>query len=194
MGVSPLVYRASQAVLAPGAHRTMTTTLRRWSRRYEMGECVLDVGCGPRSWLRAVGARPVGLDLSDAAVRVFCRRDGTGVLARATALPFRTGGLDSVWCFGLLHHLPDAAAAAAVRELQRVTKPGGHAVVFDGTLPAPRDPRLAWLIRRLDRGGWMRTRAELAAVLDGAGTWEREPLRYSVLGLTGVLATWRRAA
>jgi len=34
----------------------------------------------------------------------------------------------------------------------------------------------------------------LAALLDREGVWDHEPLRYSALGLEGVLATWTRAA
>jgi len=194
VSASPLAYRASQAVFAPGAQRSLTDALRAWSRRHDAGELVLDAGCGPRSWLRTVGVRPVGVDRSPAAIRTFHRSSEAGVVASATALPFRTGALDSAWCFGLLHHLPDADAATAVRELQRVTKPGGHVVVFDGIHPGSGGPPLARVIRRLDRGRWMRTRAGLTALLDRGGVWDHEPLRYSALGLDGVLATWTRAA
>lgn len=193
MSLSPVVYRASQAVFAPGAQRSVTDALRDWSRRHDAGDLVLDAGCGPRSWLRTVGVRPVGVDRSPAAIRTFRHGSGTGVVASATALPFPTGALDSAWCFGLLHHLPDADAVTAVRELQRVTRPGGHVVVFDGIQPGASGPFLARLIRGLDRGRWMRTRAGLAALLDREGAWDHEPLRYSTLGLDGVLATWRRA-
>lgn len=151
---------------------------------------MLDVGCGPRSWLRSIGVRPVGVDRSHAAIQTFRRSSEAGVVASATALPFRSGASDSAWSFGLLHHLSDAAAATAVRELERVTKPGGHVVVFDGVRPGADGPLLARLIRRLDRGRWMRTRGDLAALLDREGAWDRESLRYSDLGLDGVLATW----
>jgi SAM-dependent methyltransferase len=190
MGLPPLVYRASQSVLAPGARGALTVTLRKWAEGHEIGDAVLDVGCGPRSWLTALGVRPVGVDASHAAMRSFRKGSGPGVIADATALPFRTGGFDSAWCFGLLHHLPDDAAGAAVRELQRVTRSCGHAVVFDGILPTRKGRLLARLVRRFDRGRWMRSRDGLETLFDGAGTWHGDAVRYSVMGLEGVLATW----
>ncbi len=188
----PLLYRASQGILAPGARDTLTTTLRSWSERHEIGDLVLDVGCGPTSWLNSVGVQPIGVDLSRPAIRAFGSGPGTGAVASATALPFRTGAFDSVWCFGLLHHLPEHAARAVLGELQRVTKPGGHAVVFDGILPTSETPFPARLIRRFDRGRWMRSRDAITTLLGNKGAWHDELVRYSRSGLEGVLATWTR--
>ena len=190
MPLPAFAYRAGQAVLAPGASGTLRTTLRSWSAGHEPGGLVLDVGCGPRSWLDALGVQPVGVDRRHPTVRAFRRRSGTGVVGSATALPFRTGAFDSAWCFGLLHHLPDESVLGALRELQRVTRRAGHAVVFDGVRPGPNGGRLARLVRRVDRGRWIRSRHELDTLLDRAGPWCREAVRYSAVGLEGVLATW----
>jgi hypothetical protein len=141
----PLVYRASQAALAPGARSSLTAALRRWSEIHDIGDAVLDV---------------------------------------------RAGAFDSVWSFGLLHHLPDDATGAAVREMRRVTTTAGSTVVFDGVLLTCDGSHLAHLVRRLDRGRWMRSRQALTTLVDGLGAQQREPVRYSALGLEGVLATW----
>ncbi len=77
--------------------------------------------------------------------------------------------------------------------MQRVTRAGGCTVIFDAVLP-----RAAWrrpvaaLIRRLDRGRWMRTESALTALLAPLGEWECERLTYSLTGLEGLLDTFRK--
>jgi SAM-dependent methyltransferase len=174
------VYRFLGSLAAPGAKRIMAHRLEHQAGR------ALDVGCGAWSCLSLAGMAPFGVDISADCVRVF----GRGVVASAMALPFADGCFDSVWSFGLLHHLPDNDALAAIREMRRVTRAGGRTAVFDGVLPRRgwRRP-LAWLIRRLDRGHWMRRQEALDAVLDSAGAWRRERFTYAYTGLEGVFYT-----
>jgi len=142
--------------------------------------------------LDAIGVRPIGVDLSGSSVSSFARKSGPGIVARATTLPLRSGTFDSAWCFGVLHHLPDDEVDLALNELQRVTKPGGRSVVFDGVLPTPGSGLPAKLIRAIDRGRWMRSRVALEGLLGRTGSWDCEPVRYSAWGLEGVFATWAR--
>ncbi|MDQ6840015.1 MAG: class I SAM-dependent methyltransferase [Actinomycetota bacterium] len=183
-------YVVAQMVLAPGSRSALSAVLRRWAAAHQAGNLVADVGCGPRSWLRELDAHPIGLDVSLSSVRSLQATGGRGVVASATALPLRSGGLDSAWCFGLLHHLSDDSATTALGELQRVVRPGGHAVVFDGVTPGPGGPLLARVVRAIDRGAWMRRSDALDALLGCAGCWDEEHVRYSAYGLDGVLATW----
>jgi len=54
--------------------------------------------------------------------------DATGLLAAdATALPVRDGAVDLALAMHMLYHVPDPAQA--VRELRRVTRPGGRVVI-----------------------------------------------------------------
>ena len=191
----PFAYHLTQRLAAPGAERALRAMLARWlAENPAPGRC-LDVGCGPRSWLWDVGLQAYGVDVSEAAVAAYRRRGGTAVVASATALPFADGAFDSVWSFGLLHHLPDGAAQRAVAEMQRVTRAGGCTVVFDAVLP-----RAAWrrpvaaLLRRLDRGRWMRTEAALTALLTPPAAWESTRLTYALTGLEGLLATFHKPA
>lgn len=46
------------------------------------------------------------------------------------ALPFGDAEFDLVWCSRVVHHVPDQIAG--VRELARITKPGGRVVVREG--------------------------------------------------------------
>jgi ubiquinone/menaquinone biosynthesis C-methylase UbiE len=104
------------------------------------GARVLDVACGTgiaaRTVAPRVGARGrvVGLDLSPAMLSV-ARRVGlppgaapvAWVRGSAQALPFPAPTFDLVLCQQGLQFFPNGAAA--VREMRRVLRPGGRAVI-----------------------------------------------------------------
>ena len=105
------------------------------------GESVLDVGCGTGT-LAIVAARRAGADVHgvDASpemverARAKARRAGVAVafdVARAEALPYRGARFDVVLSTVMLHHLPKAMRPNAVREMRRVTKPGGRVLLVD---------------------------------------------------------------
>lgn len=100
------------------------------------GKRVLEVGCGLGTDLMAFargGALTFGIDLTERHLRATQRRfllEARGPrLARADAesLPFRSDSVDVVYSFGVLHHTP--GTAQAVREIHRVLRPGGRAIV-----------------------------------------------------------------
>jgi SAM-dependent methyltransferase len=101
------------------------------------GKLVLDLGCGQGVLLNHLtlgGARAIGADLSGASLRNA--RAGANELGLASAfvqtdaewLPFTADSFDAVVSFGVLHHTPDTAGA--VREVHRILKPGGRALVM----------------------------------------------------------------
>jgi ubiquinone/menaquinone biosynthesis C-methylase UbiE len=107
------------------------------------GASLLDLGCGTgqsRRVYEGTFARYTGADLSPAAVEAAGIKfpDDTWVVADATRLPFPDGRFDVVAFSSLLHHIPDFPAA--VREGNRVLKPGGVAFAFD---PNVRHPAMA---------------------------------------------------
>ena len=98
---------------------------------------VLEVGCGlgtDGAQFAKAGAVYTGIDLTDAAVDLARRRfelfqlPGTFRVADAERLDFPDNSFDIVYSHGVLHHTPDTAAA--VREVHRVLRPGGKAVVM----------------------------------------------------------------
>jgi SAM-dependent methyltransferase len=98
---------------------------------------VLEVGCGlgtDGAQFAKAGAIYTGIDLTDAAVDLAKRRfelfqlPGTFCVADAERLEFPDNTFDIVYSHGVLHHTPDTAAA--VREIHRVLRPGGKAVVM----------------------------------------------------------------
>ncbi len=86
----------------------------------------LDLGAGTglvSAALSAVGARPVALDRSPDMLRWRRAERPPAAVADATRLPLRTDAVQAAFAAFLLNHLPDPAPA--LRELARVTRPGG---------------------------------------------------------------------
>ena len=93
---------------------------------------LLDAGCGTGAnvdLLQRFG-RAFGFDLSEAGVRL-ARKAGRTRLARATvtAAPFPSGAFDVVTSFDVLYSLRDDDERAALREMYRLLRPGGYAVI-----------------------------------------------------------------
>jgi SAM-dependent methyltransferase len=98
---------------------------------------VLEVGCGlgtDGARFAAAGADYTGVDLTEAAVALARRRfelfdlPGNFQTADAENLDFPDASFDLVYSHGVLHHTPDTAKA--VREIHRVLRPGGRAIVM----------------------------------------------------------------
>ena len=91
-------------------------------------DAAADVGCGTGATaaaLRALGFRAlVGIDPSAYAIALARRADGATpfVVARAEALPLKTGSSTCVVCMDVLEHMADDAAGLG--ELGRVVQPG----------------------------------------------------------------------
>jgi SAM-dependent methyltransferase len=101
-------------------------------------ERILDAGCGPGgngAWLAEHGT-VVGVDLSpDALAFVRARRPSTTpVRASIDALPFADATYDAVVGLTVLYTVPNDRAA--VRELARVTRPGGALLLVEPAFAA----------------------------------------------------------
>jgi SAM-dependent methyltransferase len=98
---------------------------------------VLEIGCGlgtDGARFALAGADYTGIDLTDASIELAKRKfelsglRGEFRIADAENLEFADDSFDLVYSHGVLHHTPDTARA--VREIHRVLKPGGRAVVM----------------------------------------------------------------
>ncbi|RYV49472.1 methyltransferase domain-containing protein [Pengzhenrongella frigida] len=110
------------------------------------GQRLLDVGCGPGTITidlatRVAPGEVIGLDKSERIVevaRVAAGAAGVTNLAFQVgdvyALPFEDGSFDVVHAHQVLQHLTDPVAA--LRELRRVTRPGGLVAVRDADYAA----------------------------------------------------------
>jgi ubiquinone/menaquinone biosynthesis C-methylase UbiE len=169
----------------------------RWMREKNplpAGTRLLEVGCG-----RGAGAaiivrhyQPAVLHAVDLDLRMIRKasryvkahlRDRIALhVADAEHLPFRSGRMDGVFGFGVLHHVPDWRRALA--EMARVLKPGGVYCLEEFYPPAYQN----WLTRRLlvhpreDRF----FSADLRAALSSAGFALKAVKELPVLGILAV--------
>lgn len=119
-----------------------------WMQRFAVRNCLkqaglsvqggtlLDIGCGRGRWLdfyEARGARVAGIDISMDAVGACRRRGFTVCSGSVDNLPFADGSFDWVNSITVLLHIPPPNQARAVQEIQRVLKPGGHALLLENT-------------------------------------------------------------
>jgi ubiquinone/menaquinone biosynthesis C-methylase UbiE len=164
---------------------------------------VLDVGCGTGGTLDAIvsahpEARAWGIDLSaEMIARARERlaeaggRAGGAVdlqVADAEHLPLADEAVDLVVCVDSLHHYPDPAAA--LREMRRVTRPGGGLVIGEWRLAAPLRQLMNWLLPRMPEGDVrVYTGRELTDLAVAAGY---SALRCGPAGVRGQLLVARR--
>ena len=114
--------------------------LRSYVDRFEIAtRRVLEIGLGYGtlgSYLISRGADYYGLDIAEGPVAMMRHRlDIAGIgppdrveIGTALRIPHEEGSFDFVYSIGCLHHTGDIRGS--VREIRRVLRPGGHAVVM----------------------------------------------------------------
>lgn len=190
----PSVYKLVQRLLAPGTQKSLHNEIGKFARSLKHLRRHLDIGCGPNSLLWSFELNPVGLDLGAEYLKSFRSKGGWAVAGSAGKLPFSEGSFDTVWNFGLLHHLSDDMARHSIREMVRVVRPGGSVTVFDGVMPEFFLSRpVAWILRKLDRGRHMRTQEALESIVsERNGLWSFKRFTYSWWGHEGVLCRFQK--
>ncbi len=150
-GPHPDVYRAIDRSADPAAlvasleTRGRDAAQRRLRQRFlraiplRRRDTVLEVGCGTGVVLRDIvklvgaGGRVAGIDPSRtviAAARKFCRGSGVHLrVADGAKLPFTDDGFDVTLAVTVMLHVADPVSV--VREMARVTRPGGRVAVQD---------------------------------------------------------------
>jgi SAM-dependent methyltransferase len=102
------------------------------------GKRILEVGSGSglvSLALAETGARVTLCDISPEALRfseaAFARRNACGEMIQGSilGLPFEDAAFDVVWNAGVIEHFKAEEQIQALREMLRVTRPGGRVVV-----------------------------------------------------------------
>ena len=147
-------------------------------------ECVLDVACGTGDMVRAFdagGARHiVGLDFAADMLRLATRRASVRMAwcqADALRLPFADASFDIVSCAFGVRNFQDLRAG--LREMRRVLRPGGRAVIVEFSLPRNR------LLRRCYRAYIEYGLPALARLLSGDRTGAYRYLPRSIVSFVG---------
>lgn len=187
----PLIYRLARKILAPGAKENYRNILSKLLDTLPASDFLIDVGCGPNSLLFDVGKHPIGVDATKSYISDYTHDGGKGVVASAADLPFARETFDGSWCIAVLHHLPDNLAASSIREMMRVVKVGGYVIILDGVLPQnPWLRPIPAVVRKLDRGRFMRKQAKLETLLPYREEWTIERLIYTRTGMELVICKW----
>lgn len=121
----------------PEMHRVRAAALEAFAPAD--GERLLDAGCGLGEVARQLGSRVgsagsvTAVDVSERAVSVARSRYRGGsvvyTIGDVTSLGFPDGFFDGVRCERVMQHVPDPANA--IKEMVRVTRPGGRVCVID---------------------------------------------------------------
>jgi len=90
---------------------------------------VLDVACGTGTFLRQFGPGAIGIDINPENVE-FCLQQGLDArVGSALQLPFQDRAFEAVHCSHLMQVFNPDQAVTLIRELARVTVPGGRIVL-----------------------------------------------------------------
>ncbi len=121
-------------------------------RRHTEPGLTLEVGCGTgllAERVAAAGYDVVALDPSRGMLRQLHRRLPTlpSVVAAGGALPFAENSFSLTYCIAVMHHVAEPAAVRdTLTEMVRVTRPGGHVLIWDHN---PRNPYWPLLMNRV---------------------------------------------
>ena len=193
--LSSTLYRLSQLPFVSGFHESMTPAFLGLN-----DSTVLDIGCGPKLASPWPNGTLVGIDISSDFSRSYDSQahfSGTtcevsSIVASATHLPFTNGSFSQCRSVGLFHHLSDSQVILALREADRVLDDGGKMILVDNIWPSStiKNP-CAWLIRRLDRGVWIRSEAHIKELFVGVCGYitDWQIIKYSFFGLEAVIAS-----
>jgi demethylmenaquinone methyltransferase/2-methoxy-6-polyprenyl-1,4-benzoquinol methylase len=166
------------------------------------GARLLDVatGTGQQAFAFAEKASEVvGIDLSEEMLRIAGRKNRfpnvSFKLADAAELPFENQSFDAACVSFALHEMPSSVRERVVREMARVTRPGGSITIVDYGLPkSPIASTLAFHIVKLYESEHYAdfVKSDWRALLKSAGV-EVSDARPALRGMARVM-TGRRTA
>ena len=153
------------------------------------GEGILDIGCGTADIVKFLpqDCDYHGIDLSLTYIN--------HARSRYPKLHFTQGDWSrasqksqTVLMLGVLHHLDDQSAAAALQHAFTLVKPGGRLITLDG-VRCPGRSRVEELFYTIDRGQYVRSQESYAALfprtpMQEVHRWLRVPYRHLVCVLT----------
>lgn len=132
---------------------------------------LLDLGCGTGElapvFLKA-GYSYTGIDIAPERI-AFARktyRKGKFHVMDASALQYPDGHFDQILITGVLHHLSDAEVRGIVREMRRVLRPEGRALVMEDIALRGSLNLLGALVHLADAGAYIRRPKQYEPLLE----------------------------
>ena len=132
------------------------------------GGLLLDLGCGTGEFCRRFAPEGyLGLDLNRPYLRYARARHPRYLFLQAdgAAVPLPDGACAWVLVAGVFHHLPPEISLALAREIRRVLKPDGRALVMEDSRSTGRFNLVGRLVHRLDQGEFIRHSASYEEIL-----------------------------
>jgi SAM-dependent methyltransferase len=148
----PAIYSAWQAPFAAQKF----APVERWLRGHTVRR-VLDVGCGAgTNAAHFAGVDYVGIDVNERYLQAArARYRGEFVQTDLTNADLSSlGTFDMILANSFLHHVSDSAVERILAQLSPLLSPDGTVHILDLVLPERKS--LAWMMARLDRGGYAR--------------------------------------
>lgn len=175
-------------------------------RRFVAPGRTLDVGCGTGILAERLARRGydvTGVDPFRGMLTYLKQRDGSmgAVHARGELLPFADNSFDLTYCVAVMHHVADPVDVRnTLMEMARVTRPGGHVLIWDHN---PRNPYWPLLMKRVPQDTGAERLIPEQEILDGLIAGGAKPTHVQPLGLmpdftprplTGIVAGAERVA
>lgn len=151
----PMFYRILQATLAGGGHNIIKKYLL--SQVPKSARKILDQGCGTGEYSLLFKNKYWGIDNNLDDIN-FAKEKYLGhfEVGNASRISFKDNFFDAVFAVGLHHHLDTKNAKKAITESLRVTRKDGKVIIIDAMLPKNPLNFLGFILRKLDRGGFVR--------------------------------------
>lgn len=149
------------------------------------GAAVLDVGCGTgvlAGRLAGLGYEVTGVDPSEGMLEVMRQRSPAvqAVRASGTDLPLDADTFDLVFSVATFHHIAEAGAVrGTLAEMTRVTRPGGHLLIWDHN---PSNPYWSNLMARVPQDTGEERLIPAAEILNGLGAAGAQVVSVQQLG------------
>jgi len=160
----PIFYKLLQATLAGGGHTVIKKYLQ--EKISKTDEKILDQGCGTGEYSLLFGNRYTGLDVSSGYIADAQKKySGTFIVGSADKMNFPDNKFDVVFAVGLHHHLTEEQAKKAIKESLRVAKEGGRVLIVDAILPKNKLNLFGLILRKMDRGGFVRDHRKTLTLL-----------------------------
>lgn len=159
----PFLYTLAQNLLNGSGHKL----IKKYLKKNIPGQMsVLDQGCGSGEY-SLIFTNYTGLDNNPKDIEYARQKyEGEFILGDASRMTqIKDNSFDAVFAIGLHHHLNDNAARKAITEAIRVTKKAGRIIIIDAMRPKHRWNLYGLCLRKLDRGGYVRSYTDTLKLL-----------------------------